>query len=299
MDGRTLPPADKLMVEGIAEQIDARVERAAAAVLSDPGAVPVIDGHTRNWVNSYNEWIDPATTPERRAAIEGLFPRQFGYAVETMANGLIRDEVGPTLDDDITISTQVTHGATRPDLVVIRTDPVSGLKQELAWIDITADASVGHIHNKQSSLWDTRPYVAETLYPSLDRTQLGSNSSPEARQMAEAIAAAHARQQEATAQQLSSMRDRLPAPLDSFNKANRAKDIEVKLGEMFNDNHKLTPTEARNVLAALKDKYGNDYAPSQYGYSTGGSAVEGRRLIEWFLARENAAAQPDEAMDLT
>ncbi|PBC66231.1 hypothetical protein BX265_8446 [Streptomyces sp. TLI_235] len=47
----------------------------------------------------------------------------------------------------------------------------------------------------------------------------------------------------------------------------------------------LTPTETRNILTALEQRYGGEYAPAKYGYAATDEAsyTEGFRLIEKFL----------------
>ncbi|MFJ1708055.1 toxin glutamine deamidase domain-containing protein [Kitasatospora sp. NPDC088346] len=299
--GDSLSPQDKTMVEGIAGAIDQRVQTAARTALANPAGVPPLDGYTARWVNSYNEWVNPNTSPERRAELEQWFPAQFGYAVESMTTAMIANDIAPQLPPGVRIETQVTHGSTRPDLVITRTDPTTGLRTELGWIDITADASAGHILDKQSSLWNSRPYVAETLYPSLDRTQLGTGASPADRALVEAINAAHQQQLQVRRDLLDEVLANVPAPFDG-SKANRKLAIETALGQYFGQGSKLTPTQARNVLRAMMEHSGSGaYAPSRYGYAAGehASYAEGIRLIESFRDANNqqAGQVPAQAQD--
>jgi hypothetical protein len=109
--------------------------------------------HLANWQEAalaYNQ--NPAVVPK-------MIHARFGYAVETLASVKIK-EMGEF--NGLKASLQESSGHTRPD-VVLRKD-----KKVVAWLDITAEGSKGHIHKKQSSLWKRQPYIAELIYPSLD-----------------------------------------------------------------------------------------------------------------------------------
>ncbi|WP_354637114.1 toxin glutamine deamidase domain-containing protein [Kitasatospora camelliae] len=275
-DGSTLDPADRDVVRRLAQDIDAQVEQAARLALANPDSVPDLDGYTKRWTDSYNKWTDPETSPEERARIEKLLPRQFGYAVESMTTQMIRDNV--TLPPGYTIDTQVTHGSTRPDLVITKTD--GNGKQELGWLDITADKSEGHIDDKQSSLWSSRPYVAETLYPSLDTSKLGSGGTPEQKAFVQALIQSQQAEAQRFQQNMDDFKDKVPAPVEGSKEKKRA-DIEKRLGEALGRDRKLTPTEARNVLKGLAEVHGSSYNPTQYGYKSTDSSsyVEGQRIL--------------------
>ncbi|MEV6207938.1 toxin glutamine deamidase domain-containing protein [Kitasatospora sp. NPDC051914] len=277
-DGSRLDPADRDVVHRLAKDIDAQVEQAAALALANPDSVPDLDGYTRLWTKSYNEWSDPRTTPERRAEIQKWLPSQFGYVVESMTTQMIKDNV--TLPPGYTIDTQVTHGSTRPDLVISKADGAGG-KQELGWLDITADKSEGHIDDKQSSLWSSRPYVAETLYPSLDTSRLGSGGTPEQQAFVQALIQSQQAEAQRFQQNMDDFKDKVPAPVEGGSKEKKRADIEKRLGEALGRDKKLTPTEARNVLKGLAEKYGSSYNPTQYGYKSteSSSYVEGQRIL--------------------
>ncbi|MGW2398883.1 WXG100-like domain-containing protein [Kitasatospora sp. NPDC001664] len=277
IDGSTLNQADRAVVVKLAEAIDAQVEKAAAVALANPDSVPNLDGHTERWTDSYTKWADPATSTEDRQRIEKLLPRQFGYAVESMVTQMIKDDV--KLDAGYTIETQVTHGSTRPDLVIIKTE--GGVKQELGWLDITADKSKGHINDKQSGLWQTRPYVAEVLYPSLETGQLAHGGTPDQQAFVQALVESRKAEQQQFAQKLDDFADKVPDPVEGSKEKKRA-DIEKQLGDLLGRPKKLTPTEARNVLKALAEHYeDSSYNPTQYGYKSSDhtSFVDGRRLL--------------------
>ncbi|BFV61098.1 hypothetical protein KCMC57_up62020 [Kitasatospora sp. CMC57] len=276
-DGAALAPADRDVVRQLAKDIDAQVEHAAELALANPESVPDLDGYTRRWNETYREWVAPRTTPERRAELQKWLPSQFGYVVESMTTQMIRDNV--TLPAGYSIDTQVTHGSTRPDLVITKADGGGG-KTELGWLDITADRSEGHIDDKQSSLWSSRPYVAETLYPSLDTTRLGTGGSPEQRALVQALVQAQEAQAQQFKQNLDDFKDKVPEPAEG-SKKKRQTEIEKSLGEALGRDRKLTPSEARNVLKGLAQQYGSDYSPARYGYKSTDSAsyVEGQRIL--------------------
>ncbi|MEQ9405972.1 MAG: DUF4157 domain-containing protein [Cyclobacteriaceae bacterium] len=91
-----------------------------------------------------------------------FFYAAFGYAVESLSN----PQINKLKSNNYSVFTQVSKGSTTPD-VVIRDD-----HGEVAWLDITAENSVGHIFNKVGAGWKNRAYVAEVTYPSLKNTDI-------------------------------------------------------------------------------------------------------------------------------
>jgi hypothetical protein len=102
-------------------------------------------------------------------AIPEFFYARYGYAVETLATDLMRTKTFAGLQ----VESQVATGATRPDFVV------SSRREQLGWLDVTSEASQGHIFKKQHSGWTNRPYVAEILYPPPGVTDFGSGNLSE------------------------------------------------------------------------------------------------------------------------
>lgn len=154
------------------------VESAAADILARPELVNVPNnGYVTRWHKVFAAFIDSERTQT------AFLYTAFGYAVEALTTARL-DEVRSHLPAGWTISTQVTHGHTRPDLVVF-----DNHHQEQAWFDITARDSRGHIRDKMGAGWGTRPYVAEVIYPSLRPSDL-MPSNVTAEQRAEFAAAA-------------------------------------------------------------------------------------------------------------
>ena len=91
----------------------------------------------------------------------------FGYAVEKDVTLKIA-AANSKLPQGWTVQTQVAHGTTRPDIVVL-----DNTGSERAWIDITSKP--GHIKQKVGGGWDSRDYVYEILYPSLDPKNIAAS----------------------------------------------------------------------------------------------------------------------------
>ena len=166
-----------------------RVHADAVGTAVDTLNQRVDDAHTQalNWttlgnVNSrlVNQWYQTAGAYAGNPDVEpSLVHARFGYAIESLAcQGLNNTRVG-----GLTVRTQVGHGHTRPDVVL------EAAGDEVAWIDITSEGSVGHILGKEGSLWGTRPFVRELIYPRLElRSILNRTADPYFAEYGELIA---------------------------------------------------------------------------------------------------------------
>jgi len=87
---------------------------------------------------------------------------------------IIEDNATSGFADDPMVDLQVTGELrnSRPD-VVIRDVTKPGLFKPTGYLDITSSGDAGHIFNKEGN-WGTRPYVAESLYPSFDFSNLAA-----------------------------------------------------------------------------------------------------------------------------
>lgn len=126
---------------------------------------------------AYNRSLLQTSNPKQRnwaLAIESYFKGEtvlfmnaaYGYAVEELVNIQLASSTYNTMNG-YRILLQVTHGGTRPDIVLKKQ-----FGTEMAWLDITSEGNVGHISGKVGSGWQTTPFVAELLYPTLDLTRL-------------------------------------------------------------------------------------------------------------------------------
>jgi len=118
------------------------------------------------------QWYITAQSYAQNPDLEpSLIHARFGYSIESMAcQGL-----NNTTLHGLRIQTQVSHGHTRPDVVLSET---SG-NEDVAWIDITSEGSEGHIRGKQGSGWNSKPFVRELIYPQLQlRSLLEATSDP-------------------------------------------------------------------------------------------------------------------------
>ena len=171
-------------LHAIGEKVQAAVDKAVTVIASDPTLKDVIkhnrSGYLSRWASTYAGYLAAPT------AVPLFYHARYGYAVETIATHLLaRENIAP-----YKFVFQVAHGHSRPDIVVTRTDDTR-VDRELAWIDITSEASKGHIFSKQHSGWLSRPYVAEACYAMPFPSELamgGTSLTEESRQLIEAAA---------------------------------------------------------------------------------------------------------------
>lgn len=112
----------------------------------------------RNWLEKIQKYCNGEGTLFMYA--------YYGYAVEEMVNQDLSSHY-TTATNGYRVQLQVTHGSTRPDIVIVDRD-----NNEVAWLDITSENSAGHIYNKDGSGWDTTEFVAELLYETFDISKL-------------------------------------------------------------------------------------------------------------------------------
>lgn len=182
-------------VQAVAEYIDNMVQLAARTIAKNPTLAGIQPSYGKGYLDLWRKtYAESLAAP---ATENGFLPTRLGYAVETMAIHLLQGKrIG-----NYSISTQVTSGATRPDIVVSQNGSV------VAWLDITAANSVGHIYMKQGGQWDNinKVHVGEILYPSLAnpfklasfqawQAQFGALSEAEQAELVKAQAAAAADQ---------------------------------------------------------------------------------------------------------
>jgi hypothetical protein len=145
---------DDTDMEDLAGTLSGNVDTAKGIVDSNPLLTGVTNrdkGYLDAWVTVFTKF-----TKDKDGNVPEFFYARYGYAIETLATGMFMsaDHKG------YAVSTQVTQGSTRPDFVIMN----SKKSKEIAWLDVTSSASIGHIYNKQGGGWKTRPYVAEILY---------------------------------------------------------------------------------------------------------------------------------------
>lgn len=149
--------------ERVVAKVDELVAQARELALDWSSFKDSESGYLKSWAETAEAYF---SNPDE---VKEFLHARFGYAVETLCcQGLNVKEEG------LTVNFQVASGMTRPDIVL--TDPDSK-EAEVAWIDITASDSTGHIKKKAGSGWATRPVVAEVTYPSLDPTELLQHNS--------------------------------------------------------------------------------------------------------------------------
>ncbi|MFI2318368.1 hypothetical protein [Streptomyces sp. CB00072] len=107
--------------------------------------------------------------------IADLVPAMAGYAIESLATKVFLTErkswTGPASGLTFSVAMQVTHGNTRPDVVL----QLNG--SDVAWYDITSENRLEHVFKKDGSGWKTKPYVAEITYPQVTAQTVESNTA--------------------------------------------------------------------------------------------------------------------------
>jgi len=146
--GKSLDKKVLTGVLGLADSLDKAVAFATQFIKANPKlkGLGLSSGYLTAWIDSFDTMIAIKAIPE-------FFYARYGYAVETIAAAHMTKQSGA-----LTVTTQYATGATRPDFVIW----YGG--QDIAWLDITSSASIGHIKRKQHSGWATRDYVAEVVY---------------------------------------------------------------------------------------------------------------------------------------
>jgi hypothetical protein len=139
----------------VADEVNRLTKKAREYALDWPNYLESGNAKLKLWAKTAQEYFDnPKQSPD-------FIHARFGYAIEEIVNLTLARNI-----NGLTVDLQVTAGNTRPDIVLF-----DGKKQ-VAWLDITAEESEGHILDKQGAGWSTRPYVAEILYKSLQLTEV-------------------------------------------------------------------------------------------------------------------------------
>lgn len=172
--------AETALFEGFFQAVDRAVEWAYNYVTTAPQLGPLsdYDGYTKRWVEVWQDFHANGRS--------GGISKEFGYAIESVAQARLEGAGRPTLPAGTYFATQVTFGSTRPDYVLYsQGNPIGA-------VDITATASEGHVLNKTS--WDALfPQFGESVYPSLDPTVIAgmklanANAAPLTQQQADQL----------------------------------------------------------------------------------------------------------------
>jgi hypothetical protein len=138
--------------------VDSAVTTAHETLIANPlnPALATVNGYTRRWLDVCRIFLTDRSQAE-------FLHTTFGYAIESLACMQLTDAPPPGVE----LVLQATRGATRPDIVVKENGA------DIAWLDITSNASYGHIFKKQGGGWRRVPYVSEVFYPALDPNSLG------------------------------------------------------------------------------------------------------------------------------
>ncbi|MEZ4732290.1 MAG: hypothetical protein R3E79_34695 [Caldilineaceae bacterium] len=130
-----------------------------ATTVPSLGTYAKLDGHTQEWDKKWKNYLAGIPVPAMAAT--------FGYVIESLVSKPI-SMFSPSISlSGYSVVSQVTVGGTRPDLVL----QLSKGGQHIAWLDVTAEGSIGHIYLKDN--WSSHAInFAEVTYPSLDLATL-------------------------------------------------------------------------------------------------------------------------------
>lgn len=162
-------------VSDVVRKFAEEVARAAEKAASD---LYMIDNYADSGNAKFQEWYDAARLFLETHSKPDFINARYGYAVEEYVNSKIDSKkIMPPRGYKVRL--QVTHGDTRPDIVILTMHEV-----ELAWMDITSSNNRGHIYGKAGNWQSARGFVAELLYTDLDLskicrgTSIASNCAP-------------------------------------------------------------------------------------------------------------------------
>lgn len=158
-----LTQAEKNIIKGYASRVSVMAEAAARELY-------LINNFSHSGDVKFQQWYEAASNFLRTRSGHSLIAAKYGYAVEEYVN--LRIAVGiPSIPIGYRVRLQVTHGHTRPDIVILKEDGM-----EIAWLDITNESNWGHIQNKDGNWKDKRKFIAELLYPDFDASQIAFGS---------------------------------------------------------------------------------------------------------------------------
>lgn len=154
---------EKNIIIGYASQVASVAENAARELY-------MIDNFSNSAIVKFQQWYKAASDFLRTRSEYSLISAKYGYAVEEYVNLKIASGT-PSVPRGYRVRLQVTHGNTRPDIVILRANGT-----EVAWLDITNQSSLGHIFNKAGNWRNGRNVIAELLYPDFDASRIYSGS---------------------------------------------------------------------------------------------------------------------------
>ncbi len=154
-----LPENEKTKIINYAVQVANVVENAASKLY-------YINNFSDSTTVKFKQWYDAASQFLRTRSPNNFIPATYGYAVEEYVNLSIASGT-PSVPEGYRVRLQVTHGNTRPDIVIL-----GAYGTEIAWLDITNQSSLGHIFNKAGNWQNGRSFIAELLYPDFDASNI-------------------------------------------------------------------------------------------------------------------------------
>ena len=157
------PENERKNVETYAEQLSDVVDDAARNLYR-------INNFSNSTIVKFKQWYKTAVDFLDNRSPNNFISAYYGYAVEEYVNLKIATGT-PSVPVGYKVRLQVTHGNTRPDIVILRNDGT-----EIAWLDITNQSSLGHISYKAGNWQNGRSFIAELLYPDFDLSKIERGS---------------------------------------------------------------------------------------------------------------------------
>lgn len=250
-------------VEEYVGKLNAAVKKVWGMIILAPtlGEYAQLDGHTKLWVQKITTYGQTKKDP-------GGLHTAFGYAVESL---VVCKAFLPSPPAGVTIAQQGTRGSTRPDLILLNNG------NDVAWLDLTASSSAGHIFSKSGG-WKQAVSYAEISYPSIGQTDLinmatSAVNSPNASFGSEISYADYVKQQEQANKDLKDKLDAWKAVLtDALKEVKQIRlhttDTSPRINGSVNVltgifGHSIDPKLANNIIAAV------ELNPKTYGFITG------------------------------
>lgn len=160
----TLSPSEDEVISDFASELMKLTQSLADELYNIDNFKDSENAKFEEWVEAAEDFLKSGNAPE-------FIYARYGYAVEEYVNlQVLSKKILPPRGYRIRL--QVTHGNTRPDIVILNQDSV-----EIAWMDITSVKSRKHVLRKAGNWSTARSFVAELLYDDLDLSQITTSGS--------------------------------------------------------------------------------------------------------------------------
>ncbi|MFE6775382.1 DUF4157 domain-containing protein [Streptomyces sp. NPDC057702] len=282
------------------DAVDALTQAAYHRVVNSPnlsasGVSAKYLAHIHRWNTTWTEYVGGGK-PKLMAA-------RFGYAVEALVTSAIEASNPMT---GFTIGAQVAHGSTRPDLVLRANNHA-----EIAWVDITASGSAGHIYDKGDWSRDISMF-AEVTYPSVNnatlylmRQNLANGVAMTAEELAERKAEAEIRykEQKATWKALATevlegdvqnqVEQRTGLPPKVWELAGNKEKVQEAIAQILGDEFDAETPPPLTMVPSILEALGLQPKARKWGEFTVGFSVSTPAGDAWLVDHPHPRLRPD------